>query len=179
FNKFEKIFREFNIWYEFSVLPGFKNDSSEQRFDYTLVTKKNPYSFSTEVETENTSGDFTEFPISTIHVTKGVGLVSTFINKILWKTGDRGYGNGLSARTASLKFTSPQQEMISIDILNAAKSSVYKKFLKNNNYMHWISHPKMFTNHGLKKFDAFLNHANQSYQVEYNFKKMHIKSKTI
>jgi len=45
----------------------------------------------------------------------------------------------------------------------------YLRFLENSQYMHFISHPKMITNHNLAIFDKFLEKVFHKYSVETNF----------
>ncbi|MDQ3110646.1 MAG: hypothetical protein M3R17_12200 [Bacteroidota bacterium] len=171
FSLFKNAFAENSIGFEFSVLPGHKNESENQRFDFTTVTSETPYYFSNAVETPDEAGSFLEFPISTVSFTSFTELKDKLIRKYLWKTGDRGWGDGLSAHTAALKTNAHKKEMISIDVLNSSKLNSYKKFLDDHKYMHWISHPKMFTKHGLKTFDRFLHYADQKFSLEFDFKK--------
>jgi hypothetical protein len=176
FKTFKQVFESHNIKFEFSVLPGYKCNSIVQSFDYSSVKIVTPYSFSNYVENVDIDGEFVEFPISTIQISDGNLFFDRLVKKILWKKGDRGFGDGLSAETASLKTNSFNREMVSLDILNISKVGIYKNFLKNNDYMHWISHPKMFTKHGLKVFDKFLTHATSNYIVNFDFVNMYKKN---
>jgi hypothetical protein len=171
FSLFKNAFNENNILYEFSVLPGHKNESADQHFDFSGITKDTPYFFSDAVESPDANGVFTEFPISTISFDPFTEFRDKLLRKYLWKTGDRGWGDGLSAHTAALKTNAQKKEMISIDVLTSAKLGAYKKYLNVFNYMHWISHPKMFTKHGLKTFDRFLAEAERRFELEFDFKK--------
>lgn len=168
FTKFIDSFNKYNIKYEFSVLPNYKNEKQEQYFDFTTISKKTPYKFQNDVVTEDKTGAFTEFPISTIEISNSTILFSRIVNKYLWKTNDKGFGDGYGAQTSALKTTLQKSEMISIDILNIAKLNTYKKFIKNNHYMHFISHPKMLTRHGLKTLDYFLKFAHSNFEISYN-----------
>ena len=170
FNLFRDIFISENIKYEFSVLPGYKNDNPNQAFDFTKVVINNPYLFLNDVEKKDEQGVFTEFPISTIEFNKLDLFKDRLIRKYLWKINDRGWGDGISAQTAALKSTFSNREMISIDVLTIAKLSGYKKYLSTQDYMHWISHPKMFTKHGLKSFDYFLKYATGNFNITFDFK---------
>jgi len=172
FNLFKDIFIEEEIKYEFSVLPGYKNDNTNQFFDFSQVTKNTPYYFSDYPEKPEETGLFIEFPISTIYFNSTIRLKDRLVRKYLWKTGDKGWGDGTSAQTSLLKSNSPNLEMVSIELLNIAKLNTYKKHLKNSAYMHWISHPKMFTKHGLKTFDSFLHFATTHFNPIFDFREM-------
>lgn len=172
FSLFKDIFISENIGFDFSVLPGYKNENPNQTFDFSSVTKNKPYLFSDFIEKPDDKGAFIEFPISTIRFTQVTKMKDKIVRKYLWKTGDKGWGDGMSAQTAALKFNLNNQEMISIELLNKSKLSGYKQYLKNEEYMHWISHPKMFTKHGLKTFDEFLEFAISNFDLTYDFHKM-------
>lgn len=176
FSSLKDIFISENIVFDFSVLPGCKNDSPNQTFDFSMVPNDTPYLFSDEVEQPDKIGAFTEFPISTIRYTQATGISDRIIRKYLWRKGDKGWGDGMGAQATPVKFNNANQEMVSIELLNRAKFSGYKKYLKKEEYMHWISHPKMFTKHGLKMFDRFLKLATENYDLNFDFQKM-IKSR--
>ncbi len=172
FSLFKDIFIKENITYEFSVLPGYKNTNSNQAFDFSRIKECNPYFFSELIEKPEDKGPFVEFPISTIQFNSLIRFRDRLVRKYLWKTNDRGWGDGISAQTALLKSNSAGFEMVSIELLTLAKLSTYKKYLKNSEYMHWISHPKMFTKHGLKTFDSFLNFATNNFNPIFDFIEM-------
>ena len=172
FEMFKEVFIKESIFYEFSVLPGYRNDHILQHFDFSKVETNVPYRFEDKVEEIEPKGQFIEFPISTISFNKWDYYKDRLLRKYLWETNDRGWGNGLSAQTSALQSVFKNQEMISIDILNRVKLSNYKKYLRNENYMHWISHPKMFTRHGLVMFDKFLEYVNEHFEINYDFEKM-------
>ncbi len=169
FANYAAIFEKYSIRYDFSVLPGYRNTHPSQFFDYTMVRQTIPYNFKNKVEEEDENGQFREYPISTINLSGGVQLMDKLLRKYLWKAGDRGFGNGLSSQTAALASVYSGREMISIDILNRPKLMTYQKYLQQNAYMHWISHPKMFTNHSLKVFDRFLKFAQTNFRINYDF----------
>lgn len=172
FSRYKNIFSDKKIKYEFSVMPGYMNSAEEQYFDFSKIKLKLPYHFSNTVSDEEQNGEFTEFPISSICLNKREKLLDKFVKKVLWKLHDRGFGKGMSAQTAALKSNDPSEEMISLELLTVAKTFAYKKFLNNNSYMHWISHPKMFTRHSLNMFNGFLKYAHKHFEIEYDFKNM-------
>lgn len=172
FSLFKNIFSSEKIMYEFSVLPGYKNENIDQAFDFLSITSNTPYYFSDAIEIPDEQGQFIEFPISTMQFNKIDIVADKLVRKYLWKINDRGWGDGISAQTAALKSGFINREMVSIDTLNISKLGKYKKKINRDDYMHWISHPKMFTKHGLKTFDIFLNYAHSKFSIDYDFKKM-------
>jgi hypothetical protein len=63
-------------------------------------------------------------------------------------------------------------ERIAVELLTKAKLSTYLDFFHKNNYMQFISHPKMLTQHNHKMFDRFLKSAFSASEIETDFKKM-------
>lgn len=174
FEVLRDVFLKLNIRSDFSVLPGYKNLSKDHSFNYTSVRQNRPYFFNNRVEVPESNGLFREFPISMVHAGKLSRGLSDVAAKILWRTGDRGYGDGQSSVTANVKVRSGTAQMITLDLLNAGLMISYKKFLLENEHMHWISHPKMFTNHGLACFDNFLKWANKRFVLETDYRKMNV-----
>ena len=172
FHLYKKIFTRNNITSDFSVLPGYKNQNKDQAFDYSNVSFRDPYFFSDQVELADEKGSFIEYPISTTSISPIASFKDKLYRKYLWNKGDKGWGDGLSAQTGELRSNNSNEEMVSIDILNIVKFKGYKNYLKKHDFMHWISHPKMLTKHGLKTFDSFLSFANSNYDIESNFHEM-------
>jgi hypothetical protein len=172
FSLFKPAFTSLNIRYDFSVMPGYKNDHPEQKFDFSDVELNAPYAFENEVNKPANNGAFTEFPISALQLGKSTLFFNKLMAKYLWKRGDRGWGDGRSAQTAALVCAKENSEMISLDLLTSTRLPAYKSFLANNEYMHWISHPKMFTRHALKTFESFVAFAHKNFEPQYDFKKI-------
>jgi hypothetical protein len=63
-------------------------------------------------------------------------------------------------------------ERIAIELLTMVKLNLYLDFLVKNDFMHFISHPKMITRHNLAVFDKFLSKVFEKYQVETDFHMM-------
>jgi len=167
FSRYKGIFRDEHILHDFSVLPGYQNEHSLQQFDFTKVVFDQPYSFAGEVEVPEKGGKFIEYPISCIDTKDS--LKQRILQKYLWISGDRGWGDGLSAQTASLASRIAGKEMVSIDLLTSAKLARYARYLEQNTYMHWISHPKMLRRHSLRAFDKFLARARARYECDFDF----------
>lgn len=171
FSQLKDIFIWENIYFDFSVVPGCKNDSKNQSFDFSSVTKKAPYRFSDTVEQPDEKGVFIEFPVSSLTFNPMTKLYDKIIRKYLWKTNDRGWGDGIGAQATPVKFNH-SGEMISIELLNSSKINGYKQYIKKEKYMHWLSHPKMVTRHGLKMFDTFMKFVSDKYELIYDFYQM-------
>ncbi|MBL0049996.1 MAG: hypothetical protein IPP32_18080 [Bacteroidetes bacterium] len=157
-------------------MPGLKNLSSAQFYDFETAPQLPLYTFENEVVELHPHGSFTQIPISVIHIPKAHQLANKFLLKYLWKTGNRsiGDGNGVVATSndESNPRMLPQGEMVSLELLNSIKLPLYYKYLKSSKIMHFISHPKMLSKHNLKKLEQFLINARQQYVLECDFRKM-------
>jgi hypothetical protein len=178
FSDFKPYFLEHNIKYDFSVLRGEKKSNEHIYYDFGTVPLSQIYHFQNEVDREDPKGAFTEFSISSIQFPENMKFKNKIINKILWYKKDRGFGDGRSASTGSDAVvsespeTSGYHEMISVELLNRPKLTVYLKFMERNDYMHFISHPKMLTRHNLKTLRSFLEKVTKRYDLETYYKKM-------
>ncbi|MGP8217516.1 MAG: hypothetical protein ACLQQ4_18250 [Bacteroidia bacterium] len=171
FEDFEPFFQKHNMTYDFSVLPGSKCISPGQHYDFSDIKISHPYTFSNDVTVQG-KGKYTEFPISTVKVSESTKLLNKFLLKYLSWSGDNSYGDGQSISIETTEKPGTGNEMVSIELLNRVKLSAYLDFLEKNNYMHFISHPKMLSNHNINTFAKFLNKALAVYRIETNFEKM-------
>lgn len=185
FENFLPFFKKHEFKYDMSVLGGFYLFSNAQYFDFSSAPQKNAYRFSDDVVKENANGAFTEFNISSIYINAAKRFAEKFFLKVTTKVfNDHSYHRGegqIAIKLDKEKFTSPltghdildsNWERVAIELLSQVKLPTYLKFFNNNKYMHFISHPKMLTNHNIKTFDAFLLRSFSKYNVETDFKKM-------
>lgn len=183
FSDFLPYFNSNNIRYEFSVLPGFYQFSDAQQFDFTQAPGKNRYRFHEDVCIEQPDGPFTQFTISSVHVPVLYKLSEKVLLKLLYKlTGDHTLGKGQGQPSKDLvnktpaaggyNITDSDWERVSIELLNAVKLPLYLQFAERNDYMHFISHPKMITRHNIRMFTRFLDNLFGRQGVETDFRKM-------
>ena len=184
FGDFRPYFLKNKIEHEFSVLGGIYQFTDAQYFDFSNAPQKTIYRFDTDVCIPDPNGPFTQYNISSIPVPEGKLWLNKLWLKLLYKIKkDHTFfkGEGQPSRVLTgLKPASPtghdlsetHWERISVELLTAVKSGVYHRFLDNNRYMHFISHPKMVTQHNLAVFDKFLERAFEKYSIETDFYKM-------
>jgi hypothetical protein len=184
FSDFQPFFNRNNIRYEFSVLPGFYQFSDAQQFDFTLAPNKNIYRFGDDVCLEKPDGPFTQFTISSVQVPVIYKLSEKVFLKLLYKvTGDHTLGKGQGQPSKDLvnktpaagggyNITDSDWERVSIELLNSVKLPLYLQFAERNDYMHFISHPKMITRHNQRVFSRFLEKLFSRHEVETDFRKM-------
>lgn len=174
FSDFKPYFEKYNIKNDFSVLRNSFSKTEAQQYDFLATPKNEIYLFNDDVTKENDSGHFKEFSISSIEIPEKAELINKFVLKYLWKKGDRGgFGKGKSISPKTLEPTIQYGEMVSIELLTVAKLKIYLKYIEKNNYMHFISHPKMLSDHNIKMFDKFLSSVSKKYQIESDYRAFH------
>ena len=180
FADFYPQFKKHEIRFDFSVLRGLKNFSSAQYFDFEKVPLKNIYRFENDVLVDEKYGSLTQISISTIPFSKTTELLNKFLLKFLWKTGNRSIGDGSGVvankisenKNVEQSVSATNLEMVSIELLNAIKLPHYKNYLEQNKYMHFISHPKMLSNHNFKSFEKFLKFVRTNFDLTTDFREM-------
>jgi hypothetical protein len=132
------------------------------------------YKFSNEVNSEDSqTGKFYEFTISSLKKTSGLSsLLERVYNKYLWLTENKSIGDGFSLNKNSHRKIETEIEMASLELLTLMKLNRYERFLKNENYLQIISHPKMLSKHNLKMFQRFIRSAKKKYELVTDYKLM-------
>jgi hypothetical protein len=177
FSDFQPFFEAHGISNEFSVVPGFKNHSQAQYFDFSACPQKVIYNFDTDPTTESVNGRFREYTISSVEIKPVTYYLAKVWGKYLWKTGQRslGDGSGLVVKEGNDNkkrkdvLGSENREMISFELLTSVKLRSYKKFLETNTYMHFISHPKMLSMHNISMAGQFLKFASARFELCTDF----------
>ncbi len=184
FEGFKKYFEEFKILNDFSVLKHFKQKTKNELFyDYSNIPNKNIYNFSNNVNIEDKYGSYTEYTISSILQTHT--FFTRIFDKYFWVFKNKKYGAGKSIDISTLELRKqnlPQKiftktikrQMVSIELLTNYNIKNHLYTFSKTNYLHFISHPKMFTPHNLKVFSKFLSKVTAQYNIETDYKKMAI-----
>lgn len=183
FNDYKPYFIKHNIRYDFSVISGFYQFTDAQHFDFTTAPNKNKYRFSDDVNQEIENGQFHEFNISTMKISRILNLINKLWLKFYFKlSNDHTFNKGQGQKSNTISNSKPlnskgidlaneSYERLAIELMTTIKLNSYIKFFNSNNYMHIISHPKMITKHNLKVFNKFLQaifHNNTEIETEYN-----------
>lgn len=184
FSFFKPHFEKHGIQFEMSVLSGIYSFTDAQYFDFTSAPRSHIYSFATDECMEQAGGPFTEFTISSVYIPPYVQWLDKAWLKYMLrvKSGhahERGSGHAsqpLKAqpvpKSTGYDLLNSRYERIAIELLSPFKLSVYRKFLRQNSYMHFISHPKMIADYHHRLFESFLEYAFQNFEIETDFKKM-------
>lgn len=169
FEVFQPYFLKYGIINDFSVLPGNKSLTNAQMYDFTPVKSQKPYRFSNDPTKQDEHGAFVEFPISTLNYESGLGR--KLLHKWLWKTGDRGVGDGTSSKATRTEPDVRAGEMMSIELMDAFNLKQYLQKTKDENFIQFISHPKMLSRHNIKTLGRYLRIVTKSYDVNFDFKR--------
>jgi hypothetical protein len=182
FSDFRVLFEKYEVKNDFSVLKGFSMDADRFYYNFENVPNRPIYYFDSAIEFESLNGKYKEFSISYVNNSNFKKTISRIINRIFNFSGIKSFGDGVSVDKAeesiitdasfNLSLKKNIKEMISVDYLNYIKVQEYKNYLKSNNYIHFISHPKMLSEHSLVQFSNFLSHITKKYRVETDYKKM-------
>jgi hypothetical protein len=184
FTNFKPLYEEYNFKYDFSVIDRYYMFTEAQFFDYSAIPRKKIYRFEDDVTVESDKGKFIEFVNSTLRVRPHIKFFDRLMLKILYKVGrDYSYGKGsgqAASRIATAKpvsdegfdMTNNNFQYIAAEQLSFIKKTTYLSYIKNHDYMHFVSHPKMVTSHNLTSFRKFLKNVVKNYTVETDFKKM-------
>lgn len=179
FETFLPYFDKHRIKYDFSVLPGKHQFTTAQFYDYRKVPDKAIYRFGKQVEDEDEIGNFTEIAITSLRYPLLTQKMDRYWQKILWKMNNRSVGDGhgvISQPLQGYEVSDNQEnnnlERASIELLNRATWPVYKRYIAKNNYIQFISHPKMLSRHNFHMLEKMLSWVTQTYSIETDFKKV-------
>lgn len=184
FQAYKPFFEKHKILYEFSVLGGFYQFTEAQHFDFSDAPEKPIYRFSNDVCKEDPVGNFTEFNISSLKISPYLNFINKIWTKLLVRllndhTFLKGQGQqsvnkdgSTPKKSVGIELGNPEYERLAIELMTAVKLPLYLRFIKDETYMHLISHPKMITRHNLKVFDKFLEKVLEKYSVETDFHNM-------
>ena len=181
FNTLQEVFKKYFIAYDFSVLQGAKSSDSQGRFsfDYSVCPKLPVYRFSNDVNKIDENGPFTEVLLKQVELKNGYKIANGLFYRLMKKhsqhiiIGDgKSSGNVINKPVNGRKKYFKALETISIEMINPVRASLYMKELKMNNFIHFISHPKLFSPYCIKQFDLFLKKAKRNFIIETDFKKI-------
>ncbi len=184
FDDINPFFKSHGIEFDFSVMRGAYQFSNAQYFDFSDAPTKPIYQFNDDVVKEDLLGPYTQISSSIIKLTPYIKLADRILQKVLFKfVKDHTYGRGVGQQSKLLKDLSPSSlkghpskdkshEPVAVELLSFVKIQSYLNFLREENYMHFVSHPKMLSNHNLKTLDQFLKIAFHDHTIETDFIKI-------
>lgn len=182
FSDFREFFIEQGIKYEMSVLPGFYSFTNAQYFDFTDCPDKSIYRFEENECTEKENGRFIQLTVSSVPFTSAHRLLDRIWLKFsphILKNNLPASGNGHASRPVIPQPKSKKRgfdvmqnfkQRIAVELLTPVSMPLYKSFIQENEYMHFLSHPKMITRHNHLLFEKFLDFAFGNFEVVTDFK---------
>ena len=178
FTIFREFFIKYGVKYDFDVMRGFSKKGETHFFDFTKCPDKQFYQFEDEVIKENVNGTFHEFTISSYDL-KGIYKILNGINYRLNKKKYIPFGDGkttgakfgITNDNSFLKKYLLSKSSVNVELLNSVTCRIYISLLKKHNYLHFISHPKLFSEKSLYYFEKFLQKADSRYEIETDFVK--------
>ncbi len=173
FEKYKNQFEKYSIKVDFSVLKNSKSsgENGVYSFDYSKVPSENIYPFSNDVIKSDENGAFIEIMMKQFKLQGISKVINGLYYRRNYKTeawqrwGDgKASGNVLKSTKKTNRWVS--EETYSIELLNKYKASLYLKKLKKEDFLHIISHPKLFSPANIQAFDKFIKKVKRKYNVE-------------
>jgi hypothetical protein len=178
FKFFDTNFRRHGIHNDFSVIPGKCLFSDAHGFDFRSAPQDKPiYRFKDDVCVEDEQGLYTEWTISTLPMTGLQKWIDFKIGGMLHRlhiTEDikgstvssqiRGEGDAFDGGNTT-------RYIASFEGLNQYRIWRYLKLIRNSNYFHFISHPKLLNDFELKMVESLFRKLKKLKRVETDFRK--------
>jgi len=176
FADFSNLFDKYNIVADFSVMGGSRRDTNALSFDFSSIQpNSSPYRFNTQVASKSPNGKYLQFPISSLAMEADT-FANRIMRKVLWRIKHgQNYGDGKGVKFVSNGESTKydlHMEMLSIELLTLPKLRQYCSFINNNDYVQFISHPKMLSPHNLLVFKRLLSIMSDMYQIESDWRKI-------
>lgn len=175
FDDFKPYFKKYNILYEFSVVPDDFSFSKDFSYDFRNFPLE-PYYFNENIAKKDECGIFNEYPITMFKLN---GL-SKILNGLYYRSVENKTNNfdGIPSslpiinRTRNTRFS--MQLPLSIEFLNLINKYSVLNFMEKNNYVHFLSHPKLITDKNLKSLDYILSKISKNHTIISDFKEIPI-----
>jgi hypothetical protein len=183
FSDFKDLMAESGIRYEMSVLPGFYSFTHTQHFDFTMCPEKRIYRFEDDECREERAGRFVQLTISSMEMPPLYRLLDrgwqAFSSRFLFASrAASGIGHlpvplkpQPLPRQTGYNILQNHRQRLAIELITPVSLPLYKKFLRQHHYMHFLSHPKMIAPLHHYYFQKFLDHAFNRYQVSTDFRR--------
>ena len=167
FSLFAPVLLNHRILIDFSIMRDYQSTGYQNlySFDFTNPPSKFIYRFKDDPLLIDNAGPFTEISVNSFQL-QGISKIRNSIyyrrnkDKSTFKRmGDgTGSGNIIAHKNKSLlnKYLISDQTF-SIELLNKEMARAYTNFFHDNTFIHFVSHPKLFTQNGLDGLNTFLN----------------------
>jgi len=174
FEAFRQFFIEHAIAYDFSVLRNATGKGQDDySFDFTRLPRALAYRFETDVTKEDENGRFAEFTLNSIKMHFGHRLLNKMEVKFADDADIARFGDGLpAANKIYYKANSSGEvwETMSVEYMTRVKERRYFEIASKDNYLHLLSHPKLFSIRALSIYDQFLNKLKANFEIVSDLK---------
>lgn len=174
---FIEFFDRHQIKYEFSVYPNFESATDKFKVSFKNVPNKSCYHFSDDECVENLDGRFTEYTLSEFKMQGINRIINSIYFRLANKIGNtKMFGDGMGAmhilqnNEVKVGVNGEVKETFSVELMNNWKNSLYLTYLQTNDYLHFLSHPKLVSVASIKALDKFFSRATKKYNITTDFK---------
>lgn len=175
FKHLKKALADNDVFIDSTVFPQGYHNSKHQFFDFRKVPQfKTHYRFSDQIDQEDSTGKFTEIPISSYKVSP-LFFWKFALKKLQKSTENQAFGNGYAVAKPKAEIlrmlTTSSYSVASIDGYKTSYlEKSFRKYQKNCNVSDnfvIIGHPKAFSLYSLKKTKEFIknNHQNNTFKT--------------
>jgi len=168
FSGFSHLFAEENILLDFSLMREFKSRGFEDwySFDFSLPPKDFIYRFEVDPLKPSLEGRFIEVSVNSFRLEGLIKLRNSIYYRLNRNNPDyrmmgngKGSGNIIAHKSdAGIMSKLRNNTSFSIELMNPVLADGYRKALMKEKYLHFVSHPKLFTPGGISSFDLFLSY---------------------
>lgn len=171
FNEIKIHFENNNIKYDFSVLNGATCYNKEYQFDFTNFNKNDIYRINDNVLINDPKGKFVEISMNQIELKNFYKILNGIHYRIFknFKSYLK-YGDGMAStnkivgvKKKSNKFST--FETISIEMLNPIRTLLYYNHIQNNDFIHFISHPKLLSKKSIYYYEKLIKKINKTHTI--------------
>lgn len=161
FDDFKFFFDKYNIKCDFSVIPNKKLITHPWNFDFTLIKSKVVYKFSDDITKANKQGLFYSYPISYIQLNCVMNFVLKIINWFFELNNNQTAINEtqvvvrheLSNQSSIYKLIkrifNNTPVLLSFENLSIINTILITRYIRKNDFNHFISHPKLINSNNL------------------------------
>ncbi len=177
FDKLIRSFKKNGVIYDFSVLRGAQCSLSGASYDFSESPTEYVYKFNSNILKPVANGKFTEISIELIE-NKGIHkILNSIWFRLMYKNDSFADGKSNTVviekkgkRSFLSKFSN--SETLSFELTNPVKNRLYLKHIENNEFTHFISHPKLIGPSNLKAMDRLLTNLSKHYSIQSDFKQL-------
>ena len=181
FSCFKPLFEKYAVRYDFSVLPGEKKEGRELFYDFSECCFAKPYTFTDNLMSEVRTGQFTEFPISRIRISGATKAANAIYYRLTRGSSDSApFGDGTSV-SSKINRNREKRKLVdylrfdlalSVEMLTPALLPLYKRKIASDEFVHFLSHPKLLSRASLRDLDKLLTYARRCFSTEFDFMNM-------